>query len=159
MNEAFGSPTAPPFDLAHLRHPAAWNLHEGAPAAERRKAGSAFAEKMEVILTASIAQVLASRRPAPPDADAVSDVAARISELRMRTARGDAPALVTMPRLSVLMAPFTRPTYIDPAVVKAARLDFVPDGYEQAEAGSGPGQWVSHDPGVRRGDAPNPEAR
>ena len=159
MNEAFGPPTALPFDLAHLRHPAGWNLPEAASAADRRRLRAAFGKRMQLVLAASIAHVLATRKSGSLDADAVAGAAARIADLRMRTGRGDAPALVTGPRLSVVMAPAGCPPYVDPARVKATRRDFVPDGYERAEGGSGPGQWASHDPPVRRGDAPNPEAR
>jgi len=159
MNTAFGEPTALPFDLAHLRHPASWRLAEGAPNGERRKVRGVFAKKMEDYLAASIDHALVKRAASAVRADAMRTAHEMIADLRNRTGRGDVPAIVPGPRLVMRMAPAKPMVYLDPVAIKNLRPRFVPVAYERAEAITNLGQWASYDPVRQRSDGLNPEAR
>ncbi|WP_374527026.1 hypothetical protein [Novosphingobium sp.] len=159
MNTAFGEPTALPFDLAHLRHPASWRLAEGASDGERRKVRGVFAKKMEDYLAASIDHALAKRAAGAVQPDAMRAAHEMIADLRNRTGRGDVPAIVPGPRLVMRMAPAKPVAYLDPVAIKKLKLHFVPEAYERAEAITSLGQWASYDPVKQRSDGLNPEAR
>lgn len=161
MNTAFGSERDLPFDLAHLRHPLAYNLAEGATAGERRRCRTAFAEKLKAPIEASIKFVQADRASRTIPVDLLAPAFALIGEVEQLQARNDVPVIINGPRLVLRMASAAavgRP-YLEPAKVKVARPLFVLDGYHRAYDSVGAGQWSTFDPPIQRGDAPNPEAR
>jgi hypothetical protein len=161
MNTGFGAERDLPFDLAHLRHPLAYALPEGAPDGERRRRRVAFADKLKTPIEASLRFVL-SQRSSKTDATEVPMPSFElIGQLDQLQARGDVPAIVEGPRLVFRMASAVaaRQPYLEPAKIKAARLLFIPDGYSRGQEITGPNQWSTFDPPIRRGGAPNPEAR
>lgn len=161
MNIAFGPERDLPFDLAHLRHPVAYSLGEGASDGARRKARAAFATKISPFLEASIKVVLARRAARVPEKDLMAPAEALLTELDQLAGRGDVPAIVPGPRLILRVVPLAAADqpYLEPARVKAARRLFVPGDYERTHDMVDGHQWANVDPPCHVADRPNPEAR
>jgi hypothetical protein len=162
MNTAFGPERDLPFDLAHLRHPLAYSLEDGAADGVRRQLRAAFAERLAPSLAASINVVLARRRDAKRiDTDTLGPAYGLLAQLEQRTNRGDTPTIVSGPRLVLRVASVlaANEPYLEPARVKAARPLFVPDGYERTFDTVDTQQWANFDPPRNVGEGKNPEAR
>lgn len=161
MNTAFGPERDLPFDLAHLRHPAAYALQEGAADAERRRARTAFAQKIAPFLQASIRFVLERRAKATVSPDVIAPAYSLLAELDQLSARHDVPALVPGPKLVVRLIPAAASgePYLEPLKVKAARRLFVPEGYERTLDKVDARQWANFDPPRHAGEGLNSGAR
>jgi hypothetical protein len=161
MNTAFGPERDLPFDLAHLRHPVAYRLEDGATNGVRRQARTAFAAKLEPYLEASIRVVLARRAVEVVEKDVLAPAYGLLTDLDQITARGDVPAIVPGPRLVLRLAPVAAADepYLAPAKVKAVRHRFVPGEYELTRDMVDARQWANFDPPRHVVDRPNPEAR
>jgi hypothetical protein len=161
MNTTFGTERDLPFDLAHLRHPLAYALPEGTADGERRRLREVFADKLKAPIEASLRFVLSQRVLKTDAIEVVEPAFDLITQIDQLHARGDVPAIVNGPRLVFRMASSIAAgqPYLEPAKVKAARPLFIPDGYSRSNDATGPNQWSAFDPPVRRGEAPNPEAR
>lgn len=161
MNTAFGPERDLPFDLAHLRHPLAYSLPEGAPDAERRAKRAAFAQKITGALEASINVIVARRATDTIASDVLAPANDLLADAEYRYGRGDVPAIVNGPRLILRMASAATASgpYLVPATVKAARPLFMPRGYDRGYDVVGPAEWSTFDPPMRRGDVLNPESR
>jgi hypothetical protein len=161
MNTAFGAERDLPFDLAHLRHPLAYALPEGGSDGERRRLRVAFADKLKTPIEASLRFVLSQRASKTNATEVLEPAFELISRVDQLQARGDVPAIVNGPRLTIRMAPAAAAgqPYLEPAKIKAVRPLFIPDGYSRGHEITGPNQWSTFDPPIRRSEAPNPEAR
>ena len=161
MNTAFGPQRDLPFDLAHLRHPLAYALAEGASDGERRSVRAAFAHKLVGPLGASIRFAAASRAAEAGDIDIIGLAGRLLVRAELMHRRGDVPAIVNGPRLVLRVASSAGAAEpdLEPARVKSARPLFIPHGYERCLEEVDTRQWASFDPPAPRRDAPNPEAR
>lgn len=161
MNTAFGPPEDLPFDLRHLRHPTRYEVPPGTGDPERRRTRDALALRLEGYLRAMIEPVLAERSIAAMLDDRRDAARDLITDLAARSARGDRPAVVSTPRLSVWLAPFAaidgQP--FDHGQVVALRPHFVPAGFpvDRWEPHSTADSWDCHGPVRRVEDRPNPE--
>jgi hypothetical protein len=161
MNTAFGPERDLPFDLAHLRHPVAYALKEGAGDGERRRTRTAFAQKIAPFLEASIKVVMARRAERVVENDVVAPAYDLLATLDQLAVRNDVPAIIPGPRLLLRLAPVAAADepYLEPARVKAARPRFVPASYETTTDTVDSRQWASCDPPRQVGEGRNPEAR
>lgn len=161
MNTAFGPEPDLPFDLAHLRHPTAYELHDGTGDGARRSLRAAFAEKLGPRLEAVARKVLASRDRAKPSDDTISVAQRLIEAVLQLNGRNDVPAIVAGPKLSMQLAPAIAGSepHLDPASIKAIRPKFLPAGYEQSANHVDASQWAFFDPPRPVDGKPNPEAR
>lgn len=131
MNSAFGPPEDLPFDLRHLRHPTRYEAPSDIEDAERRRMRDALGLRLEGYLRSMIEPVLAARAIAATR-DVRSDTARDlVADLAARSARGERPALVSTPRLSVWVAPLAAldSPSLDHDQIIALRPRFVPAGY------------------------------
>lgn len=161
MNTAFGPERDLPFDLAHLRHPVAYSLEEGAADGARRQARAAFASKLAPRLEASIKVVLAKRSSSVVNKDVLAPAEALLTTFEQLTGWNDVPAIVPGPRLMLRVVPTQAPgePYLEPARVKSARPLFVPGDYERTHDTVDARQWANFDPPRQVSGHPNPEAR
>jgi len=161
MNTAFGPPEDLPFDLRHLRHPTRYEVPPDLADPERRRARDALGHRLEGYLRAMIDPVLAERSTTAAQDPRLDTARAMVADLAARTTRGERPAVVSLPRLTVRLAPFAAidGCPLDHDDIVARRPQFVPAGFpnNQWEPHSTADSWGCHGPLRRVGDRPNRE--
>lgn len=154
MNTAFGASAELPFDLRHWRFPLQYNAGPGIKDAARRELREEFGGR----LAAAIAMIVrAGGRNA--DADALARAQELAAEHRAAFARGNVPAIVSRPCLSVQIVPlaaFSGST-LTPRAVAPVIEPFFPPGYELALRGADERMWWTHGPRRNIDGKPNPE--
>lgn len=159
MNTAFGPPEDLPFDLHHLRHPARYELAEGAPDGLRRKARTEFSLRLEKNVTVAIEDLM---KAAPTVNSTARWEQASVVLRDFSTSRfAGRPVLVSTPKLIVDVVPLA--SLDDPPLsataVKAARPWFPPSVNDRVQADLDGNHWWSSDPPRKIPNKPNPEAR
>lgn len=159
MNTAFGPATELPFDLHHLRHPAAYAVDDTLADGARRDARSRFSAQLELALEV-VADDIAASQPKSP-----SDLKARLWQLAIETQNArianKPPVIVSQPSATVYVVPAAalEAPRLDLKAVTAARRLLIPDIQARAIEGQDHTQWWAHGPTRIVGSAPNPEAR
>lgn len=157
MNTAFGPPEQLPFDLKHQRFPLQYDAPVDIQNAPRRALRRDFGRKLAdaIIPVAAAARALAQRTNA--------DTEARARELAMehRAAfmRGNTPAIVTRPCLSMQLAPLAAfsGVVLTPRNVAPVVEAFLPPRYQRARQGADERMWWASDPPRPVTGKPNPE--
>jgi hypothetical protein len=107
MNTAFGPPEGLPFDLAHLRHPVAFEASPGMADGARRAAREAFGrrlvEPLRIVVEHSLALAAADRTNDPAIAAPAREM---LRSLSNSTEWGQKPAIVSRPKLILHLAPY-----------------------------------------------------
>jgi hypothetical protein len=151
MNTFFGRPEELPFDLHHLRHPAQYELAEGAPDSQRRTMRNTFSNRLEKNIGFVIDHLLKNSSQLAVDGRWDEAYAATKEFWQSRSARGRT-VQVAGPRLVVSVVPLAaldRPQ-LNAAIVKAARPYFYPSPEARVKDGANEAEWWSSDPPTRR---------
>ena len=162
MNTAFGDPEQHelPFDVRHTRRPILFHVEGVAGPDARRAAKDALTKELASALKAVFGDDAARaemRGPAPDPRRAAAETALR--ELAFDANRGSLPEIVSRPRLTLRLAPFTAAEHrrLEPKRVAEARLRFPPSPCELVHSDSDGRQWWSCAPPRRLQEHMNPE--
>jgi hypothetical protein len=157
MNTAFGPPEELPFDLKHQRFPLQYDAPADIQNAPRRELRIDFGRK----LAAAIVPIAEAARAAVQRADADSAVRARKLAMEHRAAfmRGNTPAIVSRPCLSIQIAPLAAfdGAALTPRAVAPLVERFLPPRYQRARHGADERMWWASDPPRPVAGKPNPE--
>jgi hypothetical protein len=151
MNTAMGHPDEHelPFDLRHVRRPICYACSPNADADGRRRAKEDLSKQLVVALKAifgdeAIRTALRPSAPAEPDTREERAVAA-LQELAFDISRGALPEIVSQPRLTLRLVPFsaTENRRLDPRTVAECQLRFPPSPRDRVKTDSDGRQWWS----------------
>jgi hypothetical protein len=151
MNTAMGHPDKHelPFDLRHVRRPICYACPPDADADGRRQAKDDLSKQLVVALKAifgdeAIRTALRPSAPAEPDTREAG-AAAALQELAFDMNRGALPEIVSQPRLTLRLAPFsaTENRRLDPRTVAQRVLGFPPSPHDRVKTDSDGRQWWS----------------
>jgi hypothetical protein len=165
MNTAMGHPDKHelPFDLRHVRRPICYACPADADADGRRQTKDDLSKQLVVALKAifgdeAIRASLRPSAPAEPDTREAA-AAAALQELAFDMNRGALPEIVSQPRLTLRLAPFsaTENRRLDPRTVAECQLRFPPSPHDRVKTDSDGRQWWSCAMPLRLHAAMNPE--
>src|SRR5271166_1607802 len=165
MNAAMGHPDQHelPFDIRHSRRPILFDCPEEATAEVRRLARDALTKQLTAALKAIFGDEVAraaicdSGQTEPDSRQAAAEAA--LNELASDAHRGGVPEIVTLPRLTLRLAPFAaaQGQRLDPRKVTTAQLQFPPSMDARIANGSDGRQWWTCEPPRRLQANLNPE--
>lgn len=157
MNTAFGPPEELPFDLKHQRFPLRYDATPHIRDAPRRELRLDFGRKLaEAIAPIARAAGAAVQRA---DADALAWAQELAAEHRGAFMRGNVPAIVSRPCLSIQLIPLRaqETLALTPRTVAPIIERFMPPGYQRSFQQADQRMWWVNDPPRAIGGKPNPE--
>ncbi len=162
MNTAFGHPDQHdlPFDVRHIRRPILFHVEERSEPGARRAAKDALTKELAIALKAVFGDEVATAEMAHPEPDSRQAAAeTALADLAFDANRGTLPEIVSRPRLTLRLAPFTAAETgrLDPKRVAEAQLRFPPSLDARVQSDCDVRQWWSCAPPRRLKNGMNPE--
>lgn len=161
MNKAFGQPSDLPFDLAHLRHPVSYEAAQGIADGERRRKRDALGDAL-IGPIKTMADAVMKLRSSEGGSESIWEPTYELAHRNEAAyAQISLPTLVSRPNLHVLLYPAKAASNprLEPAMVKAARGQFKPWGYDLVKEVTDGQQWSSYDTPSPVAGMPNSESR